>query len=389
MARILITGGTGFLGRAVVARVLADLRYQRVDLLVRPERGLSPDARVRALLQEIVAPSRMADAVSRTHAVPGDLTSENLGLSSPAYEELAASVDSILHLAASTGFNVPLDSARATNVAGTRRMLDFAKACAGRGGLTGFDYVSTAFVAGIHRREALETDLNRGQRFANTYEQSKFEAEIAVRACLEQIPTRIYRPSIIVGDSRTGYASSFSVIYWPLKVLSLPSFRFAIPGSRRARIDLVPVDFVADAIASVTASTDHRGATFHLTAGRGNEVRLGELARDAAQAFGRAPLPLIPVRLALALYRSPLRHLLPQRYGALFGTALPYRSYFEGASAPFNSEFTAGVLAARGIRVPRWRDYQDRIFAYCRDSSWGRSPTAPTYEYYPQAPAVE
>src|SRR5207244_3140089 len=130
---------------------------------------------------------------------------------------------------------------------GTRRMLDLAELCSGRGGLESFVHVSTAYVAGEADGSFGEGDLDVGQSFRNAYERTKFEAEVAVRERASTLPVQVVRPSIIVGDSRSGWTPAFNVLYAPLRAFSRGAYPM-IPARRSAPVDVVPVDYVADAI---------------------------------------------------------------------------------------------------------------------------------------------
>src|SRR5205085_9173760 len=154
-----------------------------------------------------------------------DLTSPRLGLSDARFDELAASVSSIVHSAASVSFTLPLDEARVINVQGTARMLELA---ARMPDLEHYAHISTAYVAGTHRGVFGERDFDLGQAFRNSYEQTKFEAEQLVRSHPE-IPFSIIRPSIVVGDRRSGWTAAFNVLYWPLRAFARGLFT-EVPG---------------------------------------------------------------------------------------------------------------------------------------------------------------
>jgi len=337
---------------------------------------------MRAILRKTLAPQLVSEAADRIRVLPGDLTAPRLGLSDKAYAELAEGVQAILHMAATTLYGAPLATVRAVNVEGTRKVLELAEACRAKGALKRLDYVSTAFVAGMGPREVSEKDLDLGQSFANAYEQSKFEAEILIEQFRERFPVTIYRPSITVGDSRTGYTSSFHVLYWPLKILSLGIPRFFIPGSPQALFDIVPLDFVSAAITALTRREESRGETFHLSAGRGNEVSLREIVVDSCRFMNARTLPFVPAGLIRFLIETGLGRFMPVKYRKLVEQGLPYEAYFSGKSTCFNSAFSASVLSRLGISAPLWGSYKDRIFAYCRDTDWGRARPVPEYVYY-------
>jgi thioester reductase-like protein len=216
---ILLTGATGFVGMTVLARLLAD--GHEVHCLVRAADDGEADARLRAVLQRVEAPTS-----GRAVAVAGDITSPRLGLGD-GYGDLVREVGSVIHSAASVSFDLPIDEARAINVEGTQRVLDFAGEVSD---LERFTYVSTAYVAGDRRGTVYEEDRDAA-RFRNSYERSKHEAEARVRA--SELPWTITRPSIVVGERATGWTASFNVLYAPLRALGAGAYP-VIPARRRA-----------------------------------------------------------------------------------------------------------------------------------------------------------
>ena len=154
-----------------------------------------------------------APSTGRAVAIAGDLTAPRLGLGER-HDEIAAGVGTVIHSAASVAFDLPIEEARAINVEGTRRVLDFAGAVPD---LQRVAYVSTAYVAGDRRGTVYEDDRETGT-FRNSYERSKHEAEAVVRS--STLPWTIARPSIIVGESTTGWTASFNVLYGPLRAFA-------------------------------------------------------------------------------------------------------------------------------------------------------------------------
>src|SRR5918999_1980691 len=268
MGAALLTGATGFVGKEILDRFLD--RGGRVYALVRAENDTAAEA-------------RLAPHANLT-PVAGDIEKPGLGLASPPED-----VSTILHCAASVSFDLSLDESRRVNVDGTRNVLDLAKRCER---LEGLRYVSTAYVAGEPRPLFQENELDVGQRFRNPYERSKFEAERMLREHADGLPLQVLRPSIVVGDRRTGRTSSFNVLYGPLKALARGAIP-ALPARRRSPVDVVPVDYVADSIHDLTR--DGPDGTFHLVAGR-NATSVGRLIELAARSFGRRPPPVFPPR---------------------------------------------------------------------------------------------
>ena len=162
----------------------------------------------------------------------GDVTSPGLGLHNGARTALAEEVGAVLHCAASIAFDLPLDEARAINVEGTREVIGFARECKALGRLERFVHVSTAYVSGKYEGTFRERQLDAGQEFRNTYEQTKSEAEHVVREAGDLSPC-IARPSIVMGESDTGWTPAFNVLYWPLRAFSRGLFD-EIPASPSA-----------------------------------------------------------------------------------------------------------------------------------------------------------
>ena len=153
-----------------------------------------------------------------------------------------------------------------------------------RGGLRRYAHVSTAYVAGTHAGRFLESDHDVAQTFRNSYEQSKFEAERLVRDAAG-LPTMILRPSIVVGDRNSGWTSAFNVLYWPLRAFARGLYP-AVPAVRSSPVDVVSIDYVADAIYELCQSSEAVGQTYHLTAGP-QASSVGELVDLASRYFKR------------------------------------------------------------------------------------------------------
>jgi thioester reductase-like protein len=347
MGDVLLTGATGFVGRELLARYLEN-----------------DDCHVHALVRardDDEAAARLPEH-GRLSAVAADLERPGLGLDAERAEELAERVTSVVHCAASVSFSLALEESRRVNVKGTGRVVDLAERCAERGdGLERFSYVSTAYVAGAHRGEFSEEDLDVGQSFRNPYERSKFEAEQLVRRRAAGLPAQVLRPSIVVGDSRTGWTSSFNVLYPPLRALARGAIP-ALPARRDAPVDVVPVDYVADSIHELA----RRGpdGTFHLVAGR-NATTVGSLMELAARRFRRPEPPVFPP----PLYRRVVHPLLLRGVGRARREGLRRMEvYF-----PY---FSMKVRFAdrRHPPAPPVEGYFDRLLDFAERARWGRRP---------------
>ncbi|MDP2709656.1 MAG: SDR family oxidoreductase [Solirubrobacteraceae bacterium] len=362
---LLLTGSTGFVGMELLARLLrapSPSPRQRVVALIRATDDAAATRRLHDTLRSVFG--SVEPYASRVDAVAGDLELPGLGID-PA---LAGSITSIVHGAASVSFDLDLRRSRAINVEGTRRVLAFAAGCPRLRRLT---YVSTAYVAGRHRGVFGEDDYEVGQRFRNPYEQSKFEAEGLVRAArADGLPATVVRPSIVVGDRHSGWTASFNVLYWPLRALAKGAYP-VLPARRSAPVDVVPVDYVADAICALHELPGAAGGTYHLTAS-GCASSIGELFELAVARLEcrRPPFisPLLYRRLLhpLALRAGPVRR---RRFLRATETYLPYfamRVHYDDARA----------RAALGpaIAPPPLHEYFDRLVDYALLARWGAQP---------------
>jgi thioester reductase-like protein len=345
---VLLTGATGFLGMEVLARLL-ERDDVEVLALVRGRDRAAAQARLDAVLATLyeVPP---ADVRQRVRALPGDVTEEGLGLRACDRREVLHGVDSIVHCAASISFTLPLDEAREVNTAGTRRVIWLARDMDSPRRVV---HVSTAYVAGRHEGRFRENQLCVGQAFRNTYEQSKHEAELLLADEAGDLPLVIARPSIVVGDSRSGWTPAFNVIYWPLQAFAR-GLLDRVPAVLDGVVDIVPVDYVADALVHLLADDEARG-TVHLVAGD-EAVTNAEMIELACDHFDR-PRP----RLVDAGAMSPLEH------GDVYVPYFDVRTRFDDRRA-------RGLLAPRAIAPPPLRDYFAAMIGYARAARWGKRP---------------
>jgi thioester reductase-like protein len=369
---VLLTGATGFVGMALLARLL-ERTDRRVYTLVRGADDREAAARIRRTLRSLFGASH--PYTERVVAVRGDIARPGLGLGlglSRRRDALAEEVSEIVHGAAAISFELGLEDSRAINVEGTRRVLEFAERCHARGGLRRLCHISTAYVAGEHRGCFSEDDLDLGQRFHNAYEQSKFEAELLVARSRGELPITVLRPSIVVGERDSGWTASFNVLYWPLRAFARGAY-VALPARRDAPVDVVPVDYVADAILHLSQAREAEGATFHLTAGA-HTSSVGELV-ELATAFFQRPAPLL---LDPAVYRHVVHPLLvrsgrDERYRRALERSEVFFPYF-AARVVYDDRRCRVALRGSAIAPPSLRDYFDKLVEFALAAEWGRRP---------------
>jgi thioester reductase-like protein len=358
---VLLTGATGFVGMEVLARYL-ERSDRRVIALIRAEHDRAAEERLQAVLGNLFGRGA-ARHRGRVRALAADLTAPGLGLSPARRERLAAEVGTVIHGAASVSFTMPIEQARAINVEGTRAMLELASLAQRRGGLERYAHISTAYVAGTHCGRFGEGDHDVGQGFHNAYERSKFEAERLVRSW-PALPFTILRPSIVVGDRRSGWTSAFNVLYWPLRAFARGLFE-AVPAVPSAPVDVVSVDYVADAIYALCEGPGGVGETYHLTAGE-NASTIGEIAQLASRYF-RRPLPKVYTPSEFAALSAVQRQ-------AIEGSSA-YFPYFS-IGAVFDASGARARLEPAGISSSPLREYLERLLDFATRSRWGKRPIA-------------
>jgi long-chain acyl-CoA synthetase len=368
---VLLTGATGFLGMELLVRYLERTQL-RVYALVRAGDDREATARMRATLRSLCGPDHAYGG--RVTAVRGDITRPDLGLPSADADALAELVSEIVHGAAAVSFELGLETARAVNVEGTRAVLAFARRCQGRGGLRRLSYISTAYVAGEHSGCFSEDELDVGQSFRNSYEQSKFEAERLVAGSHGRLPITVLRPSIVVGERGSGWTSSFNVLYWPLRAFARGAY-VALPARSDSPVDVVPVDYVADAIFALSQAREAEGATFHLTAGA-HASSVGELV-ELATAFFKRPAPRLidPALYRLVVHPLLVRSSRDERYRRALARSEVFFPYF-AARARYDDRRSRVALSPEGIAPAPLRTYFDRLVEFAIAAEWGRRPIA-------------
>ncbi|MFP5204009.1 MAG: SDR family oxidoreductase [Acidobacteriota bacterium] len=358
---ILVTGATGFLGVQLVRELLAQQPQATLALLIRDRANQSGRQRADAFIPA-------ADR-ARVQVFSADVSQPDCGLDAATSRRLQAETTRVIHSAATVRFDHSLDEARHINVEGTRHILDFAGAAPQ---LRSFAYVGTAYVAGERSGLVREDELAIGQTYRNTYEQTKAEAEALVRSRLGSLPGMILRPSIIVGDSRTGVTSSFKMMYWPLKIYARRLWR-TVPGYPDAVLDIVPVDFVANAVTRLLWDEAALGSTVHLCAGPRGSATIDQVAHRAMEYFHGPEPRYVDPGFFFAVLRPLLFASLWGRKRRVLRDGRAYRDYFT-MRMQFDTRNAERLLQPAGITPPPVLEYLDRLFHYCVASEWGRKP---------------
>ncbi|HEX3014600.1 MAG TPA: SDR family oxidoreductase, partial [Methanobacterium sp.] len=308
---VLLTGANGFLGTQVALRLLRSYNYKIIALV----RGKDKQHAVNRLYRAWWGFSELLDEIgNRIHVLNGDITKTELGIEKQEYNNLIQIVTHVIHTAADWKLKSSLEELQKINVQGTENMLKLAQLVHEDHGLERFSHVSTAYVAGGKTGVVPEDSLTSEYGFLSNYEKTKFKSEVHVRE--SEFDVSIFRPSMIVGESSTGYIKTFNTVYVPLRLYLSGKLKI-IPVSRSMKINLVPVDYVADAVVKLTFDQRAVNKTFHLTAPAESLPTLEELMEFVKEWSNDN----IGVKLSNPIY-MPLSISVLQKfasYGHLFG----------------------------------------------------------------------
>ena len=352
-----VTGGTGFIGRFLVGKLLE--RGGNVHVLVRE----ASSGRFEALR------ARYAQAADRLHAVAGDLGRPRLGLADADLERLRGRIGGFFHVAAIYDMGASAESQQVANVEGTRHAVQAAQAL----DAACLHHVSSIAVAGMYDGAFSEDMFAEAGTLEHPYFKTKHDSEAVVRQQC-QVPWRIYRPASVVGHSQTGEIDKIDGPYYAFKVLQklrrlLPPW-FPLVGVDSGRFNVVPVDYVVAAMDHLAHLPGQDGECFHLT--NPEHHSSGELMNvfaDAAHAprfalrLDPKVLSFVPAGLSATLAKLPP----VKRIGA---TIMRSFGMPPGASALFNwntrfeSRMTRKALKGSGIECPKLETYAHRLWYY-------------------------
>jgi nucleoside-diphosphate-sugar epimerase len=343
---IFLTGFPGFIAGRLVKRLATE--GARFLLLVQPAFMQRAREEVARLASEM-----NADADS-FHLIEGDITQHDLGLSPLELERVRQETTILFHLAAIYDLAVRRDPAMHVNVEGTRNVNRFALTLPN---LRRYHYVSTCYVAGLRTGAILETELEHSAGFRNFYEETKYLAELEVEALKSQLPVTIHRPAVVCGDSRTGETAKYDGIYYLIQYLrKQPSLLSLVNiGNRQVSLNLVPVDFVVEAMTALMKDERACGKTLQLA--DPNPLTTYELFETIARALaGHGSRITVPARLVRSTLYLPFTPLI---------TGLPHAGvpYFF-LNQDYDTTHAQELLAAHTTHCPSFRDYVSTLVEY-------------------------
>lgn len=343
---IFLTGFPGFIGERLVERLAADDR--QLFLLVQPEFVERSIRSVEQIAEKLNIP------LENFALVEGDITRLDLGMSQEDAHLVLNMATDVFHLAAIYDLAITREAAYAVNLEGTRNVNAFAE---GMSDLRRYSFISTCYVAGKRKGLIREDELEHDEGFRNYYEESKYLAELEVEKLKKKLPITIFRPSVVVGDSRTGETVKYDGIYYLIQYLRRAPglLRLVNVGNDDVRLNLVPVDFVVDGIAALAFDDEAEGKTIALADPSALSTR--ELFDVIAEELtGRrsiiAPPPTL-VERGLMLSVSPPITGLPHH-------GVPY--FF--LSQTYDTGTADALLEKHGIKCPNLRDYAGNLLNF-------------------------
>jgi len=342
---ILITGFPTFLARRLLQTILEREPDASVRLLVLPELMDEADEQL----------DRLDADEDRVEVLEGDVVAIDLGLSGTEYLDLIANVTDIYHIASIWYLGADEQELFDVNVRGARNILDTALEAKQ---LERLNHLSTAFVSGDRTGVIMEEELEKHQSFRNAYEETKFQAEQAMRKEMNRLPISVYRPTIVVGDSQTGEIDRMAGPYYLMNaIVQMPQgVPILIPGKGDFPLNMVPADFVCRAMHTISRQKATEGMTFHLC--DPNPLSARKVFEIVADHVGKsAPVGRMPYRLTKWVMKFPYLEKLtrsPRQFLDDFNQLTLYNGINTSRALPGDAQ------------CPAFPSYVDRLIEYIR-----------------------
>lgn len=348
---VLITGAPSYIARRMIWRILELEPDTRVSVLIRADRL----GRFDTLLGE-----RQIDR-ERVDLCAGDVTHASFGLAPREIQSLSESVTDIYHCAGIYHIGIAKQQVEEINIRATRLALSSARKFRR---LERFNHYSSAFVAGNREGIILEEELEQGQEFRNTFERTRFTAEMDVRRAQSELPISVFRPGLVVGDSRTGEIDRLDGPYLFIQSVSRNPERLPalLPSAGSFPFNVVPVDFVIDAMHAISLKSTSEGKTFHLV--------------DPAPVSEASAFRLLKRHISEGPVQATIGGRLRERFLSLSMVeriTRERRAYLNelDSFAFFNAANTLRSLSNTGIACPFFPDYVERLVSHAHRFAHG------------------
>ena len=358
--RVLMTGASGLIGGALLKALLGNGDTE-VCCVLRAGSAAHLDQRRTELADH---QGLSDDETARLTAVAGDIERPQWGLDAGDAVNAGAPITEIVHCAASTRFDLDLEVARGVNVEGVVHLVELARSLGSS--VEHVHHVSSAFAVGRTDDTVVGPDVVARGRWRNSYEQSKWEAEEVLRS--SPLPVTVYRPSIVVGDSRTGVTPHFRVLYEPMKWIAR-GVTDVVPCDPSIRLDVVPVDFVAAAIAVLSEQSDP-GGTHLLAAGPDRSLSIGEFTQLSLDIGNRCRRHYGMPEVRRPRLVAPDEPDAAELY-ALGAAVMAHHAPYMLEEQLFHDHEVDGVLARRGVHCPAPQDYWFEVIDYAAATDFG------------------
>jgi len=367
MKTYFVTGSTGAIGSALVPLLLQDNNTE-VRLLIRARDHEHLEARLADLMTFWGYDQDRKEIRQRIKAVRGDVSLPQFGIEPAEYDKLSNECTHIIHSAGIVRMNLPIEEARKSSVDSARNIIALAKACGRRGHFEKVEFVSTVGVGGRNPGLIPEAWITNKRAFHNTYEEAKAEAEVYIyKQIMEGMPVTVHRPSMVVGDSRTGKIIHFQIFYHLCEFLSGRRTLGIIPEVRDTRLDIIPADYVARAIVWSSDQDGTIGKILHLCSGPDQSIPISVL-KDRVQRIFKSFGEKLPrsVSIPIALFKASLPFISlfvsPKAKRAI--KTLPVFFDYLAERQSFANASTRVVLEPEGIKLPDIHKYIEAILAY-------------------------
>lgn len=344
---VLITGATGFIGKRILKSLM-----ENGDTVFVLTRKKSID-KLKPLLKSLEERKK-----SRVNIIYGDIRNENVVSNKKVLEKIRNEITDIYHLAAVYDLGVDKQTARETNVNGTKNIMNLARSIKN---LHAFNHTSTIAVAGDFNGVFYEYNFDDEQKFSNWYAWSKFESERHVRNNFGYIPIRIFRPGAVIGDSKTGEMDKIDGPYYIILLLTL-GIHFITPVSNQNTIPIVPVDFVVNAMNYLSRKPDTINKTFCLTDPNPPTYSdFIDIVCEKLETF--KPIKKMNLKPILPVLEYPIKSKIVKAISRLINVPVEGLAY-AFLDTQYDTKNTLKFLAGSGIKCPQFVNYSDKIVEY-------------------------
>ena len=369
MKTYFVTGATGAIGSALIPVLLRNPET-RIILLLRAKSADDLASRLENLFTFWhINPTDISTRL-RVKPLCGDVTLRRFNLEAADYSALCTDCTHIIHSAGNVRMNLPIERARHSSVESAKNIIELARNCPR---LEKVEFVSTVGVGGRINGTLPEEWILIPRDFHNTYEQAKAEAEDTMRAAYERgLPLTVHRPSMVVGDTKSGRIIHFQVFYHLCDFLSGCRTLGLAPDFGAARLDIVPADYVAMVIAWSSTSTVSTGRIIHSCSGPEMALPLAPLRDHVRRVFRDAGHRLPPIiNLPTELFKillAAVSFFMPSEARRAIKTLPVFLDYL-ATEQTFANRQTQALITAAGLAVPPPNSYLDKVLGYYLESA--------------------